>query len=109
MLKLLRDNAGNPKNFFSYISTSGDYNISEKFLAEVYANMLDKYNGNGDIVEIRIEHNKDIKITGFKHDEIKKDVAKIIDKAKAYNFPPFWENIIELLMSKEQAMMKDIV
>ncbi len=71
--------------------------------------MLGKYHGPGELVEIKIDHNNEIKIIGFKHDEVKKDVAKIIDKAKAYNFPSFWENIVHLLTSEDQVMMKDLV
>ena len=71
--------------------------------------MQDKYAGCGDFVEMKIEPNKDIKIIGFKHDEVKIDVAKIIDKAKAYNFPSFWEDIVELLTSDSQVMMRNLV
>ena len=71
--------------------------------------MQGKYSGYGDLIEIKIEPNKDIKIIGFKHDEVKKDIAKIIDKAKAYNFPSFWEDIVELLTSDDQVMMKSLV
>jgi hypothetical protein len=106
---LLRTNAGNPKNFFSLISAAGDYVISAKFLADVNKKMQGKYSGYGDLIEIKIEPNKDIKIIGFKHDEVKKDIAKIIDKAKAYNFPSFWEDIVELLTSDDQVMMKSLV
>jgi len=106
---LLRTNAGNPKNFFSLISAAGDYVISAKFLADVHKKMQVKYPGSGDLVEMKMEPNKDIKIIGFKHDEVKKDVANIIDKAKAYNFPSFWEDIVELLTSDDQVMMRSLV
>jgi hypothetical protein len=106
---LLRTNAGNPKNFFSLISTAGDYVISAKFLSDVHKKMQGKYPGSGDLVEMKMEPNKDIKIIGFKHDEVKIDVAKIIDKAKAYNFPSFWEDIVELLTSDDQVMMRSLV
>jgi hypothetical protein len=36
-------------------------------------------------------------------------VAKIIDKAKAYNFPSFWEDIVDLLTSDAQVMMINLV
>ena len=71
--------------------------------------MQGKYLGYGDLVDIKMESSKDIKIIGFKHDEIKKDVAKIIDKVKAYNFPSFWEDIVELLTSDDQVMMRNLV
>ena len=71
--------------------------------------MQGKYLSNGELVEIKIEPNKDIKIIGFKHDEVKEEVAKIIDKAKDYKFPPFWENIVPLLTSNDQVMLKDLV
>jgi hypothetical protein len=70
--------------------------------------MQGKYPGYGDLVDIKMEGNNDIKIIGFKHDEVKKDVAKIIDKAKAYNFPSFWEDIVELLTSDDQVMMRNL-
>ena len=66
------------------------------------------YTGNGDIVDIKTEPNKDLKIIGFKHNEIKIEVSKIIDKAKAYNFPEHWEDTVELLTSNEQVMVKDV-
>lgn len=106
---MLRTNAGNPKNFFSIISAACDYVISDKFQADLHKKMHDKYPGCGDFVELKIEPNNDIKIIGFKHDEVKKDVAKIIDKAKAYNFPSFWENIVDLLTSDAQVMMINLV
>jgi hypothetical protein len=106
---LLRTNAGNPKNFFTFISAAGDYIISTKFLADVHKKMKAMYPGNGDLIEIKMEPNKDIKIIGFKHDDVKIDVAKIIDKAKAYNFPSFWEDIVELLTSDDPVMIKSLV
>jgi len=67
-----------------------------------------KYSGNGEIVDIKAEPNKDLKIVGFKHNEIKIEISKIIDKAKAYNFPKFWEDTVELMTSNEQVMVKDL-
>jgi hypothetical protein len=71
--------------------------------------MQTKYSGNGDLVDMKMEPNKDIKIIGFKHDDVKKEVAKIIDRAKAYNFPSYWEDIVELLTSDDQVMIKNLV
>ena len=67
-----------------------------------------KYSGNGDVVDIKAEPNKDLKIIGFKHNEIKIEISKIIDKLKGYNFPDFWEDTVELLTSDEQVMVKNL-
>ena len=50
----------------------------------------------------------DIKITGFKYAEAKVEVANFIFNAKAYNFPEYWEDIVELLSSNDQVMLKNI-
>ena len=53
--------------------------------------MQKKITGNGNLVDIKFENNNDIKIIGFKHKEVKNEVSKIIDKARTYNFPDFWD------------------
>ena len=108
LLNKIRENASNPRNFCSYISLIGRLAITEKFLAEIKNKILKDYTGNGDIVDIKTEPNKDLKIIGFKHNEIKIEVSKIIDKAKAYNFPEYWEDTVELLTSDEQVTVKDL-
>ena len=108
LLNKIRENASNPRNFFSYISLIGGLAITDKFLAEIKNKILKDYTGNGDIVDIKTEPNKDLKIIGFKHNEIKIEVSKIIDKAKAYNFPEYWEDTVELLTSDEQVTVKDL-
>ena len=32
----------------------------------------------------------------------------IIERAKAYNFPDFWEDTVELLTDEEHFMLKDL-
>jgi hypothetical protein len=108
LLNKIRENASNPRNFFSYISLIGGLAITDKFLAEIKNKILKDYTGNGDIVDIKTEPNKDLKIIGFKHNEIKIEVSKIIDKAKTYNFPEYWEDTVELLTSDEQVTVKDL-
>ena len=51
-------------------------------------------------------HN-DIKIIGFKHKQIKQEISKIIDDAKIFNFPDFWEDTVQMLTS-EQVIVKDL-
>ena len=46
------DKAGNPKNFYTSISTVGGTAISAQFLAEIKANMKKRYSGKGDLIEI---------------------------------------------------------
>lgn len=104
----LREKSGNPKNFYTTISTLGGSVISGKFLADVKDKMQKKFSGNGDLIEIQFDANKDIKITGFKFAEAKLEVADLIFNAKAYNFPDYWEEIVELLSSDEQLMVKNI-
>ena len=70
--------------------------------------MKKKYSGNGEIVDIKADPGKDLKIIGFKHNEIKIEVSKIMDKAKAYNFPDYWEDTVELLTSNDQVMVKNL-
>ena len=36
------------------------------------------------------------------------EVANIIFDAKAYKFPDYWEDIVELLSSDDQVMVKNI-
>ncbi len=108
LLNQIRDNAGNPKNFCSYISIIDGYAITNKFFTEIKNKIKKKYSGNGDIVDIKAEPNNDLKIIGFKHNEIKIEISKIIDKAKAYNFPDYWEDTVELLTSDDQVMVKNI-
>jgi hypothetical protein len=67
------------------------------------------YSGMGDFIDIKAEPNEELKIVGFKHNEIKIEISKIIDKAKYYNFPDFWEDTVELLTShEEEIMVKDV-
>ena len=70
--------------------------------------MKKKYSGNGEIVDIKADPGEDLKIIGFKHNEIKIEVSKIMDKAKAYNFPDYWEDTVELLTSNDQVMVKNL-
>jgi hypothetical protein len=51
-LNNLREKAGNPKNFYTSISTLGGSVISNKFLADVKVKMQKKFSGNGDIIDI---------------------------------------------------------
>jgi hypothetical protein len=67
------------------------------------------YSGKGDFIDIKAEPNEDLKIVGFKHNEIKIEISNIIDKAKYYNFPDFWEDTVELLTNhEEEIMVKDV-
>ena len=70
--------------------------------------MQKKYSRPGELIEMRLNNKQDIKIVGFKCNEVKIETSKIIDKAKTYNFPDTWENIIELLVSDQQCFLKDI-
>ena len=70
--------------------------------------MKKKYSGNGDFVDIKADPGKDLKIIGLKHNEIKIEVSKIIEKAKAYNFPDNWEDTVELLTSDDPVMVKNL-
>jgi hypothetical protein len=36
------------------------------------------------------------------------EIAKIIDKAKTYNIPEFWEDIVHLLVSNDQCITKPV-
>ena len=42
---------------------------------------------------------------GFKHKEIKIEVQKIIDRAKSYNLPDYWEDQVELLTREDNEVM----
>ena len=61
--------------------------------------------GNGDFIDLKLEANNDIKIMGFKHKEIKIEVQKIIDRAKSYNLPDYWEDQVELLTKEDNEVM----
>ena len=59
--------------------------------------MKKKYNQK-DLIEIDIVNKfGDIKIRGFKHDEIKDKVVDILEKIKSYKLPETWDNIVEQL------------
>jgi hypothetical protein len=103
----IRTKASDPKNYSSYISTSGQP-VPTKFLEDVKNHMQKKYSRPGELIEMRLNNKQDIKIVGFKCNEVKIETSKIIDKAKTYNFPDTWENIIELLVSDQQCFLKDI-
>ena len=80
--------------------------ITDKLLQEIKIKIEQKYTGQGDFVDLNRDVNDRLKITGFKHLEIKIEISKIIDKVKAYNFPRYWEDTIELLTSDTQVMTK---
>jgi hypothetical protein len=61
--------------------------------------MQKKYSNPGELIEMRLNSKQDIKIAGFKCNEVKIEASKILDKAKTYNFPETWEGIIEILVS----------
>ena len=85
--------------------------ISYKILLEIISFIKKKYAwaaAGGDLVDISLEENKDIKVVGFKHSEVRIEVAQIVDKAKSYNFPDFWEDKIELLTSDALLIIKDV-
>ena len=98
LLNAIQSKANDPKNFCEYISTSGQH-IDQKFLEDLKKYMQKKYSNPGEIIEMRINNKQDIKIVGFKCNEVKIEASKIIDKAKTYNFPESWEDIIDLLVS----------
>ena len=68
--------------------------MTVKFFTEIKDKIRKKYSGKGDLVDIKAEPNKDLKIIGFKHNEIKIEISSIIDKAKDYNFPEFWDDTV---------------
>jgi c-di-GMP-related signal transduction protein len=82
--------------------------ITDNLLAEIKNKINKKYTGQGDFVDINRDLNESLKIIGFKHFEIKIEISKIIDKVKAYNFPYYWEDTIELLTSDTQVMIKNV-
>ena len=104
----MRENAGDPKNFYSFIQMIDDYVITDNFLAEIKKKIIKNYTGLGDIIDIKAEPNKDLKIIGFKSNEIKIEVSRIIEKAKSYKIPEYWEDTVELLTSDNQVMVKDL-
>lgn len=80
--------------------------ITDKLLQELKIKIEKMYTYQGDFVDLDRDANNRLKITGFKHREIKNEISKIIDKVKAYNFPSYWEDTIELLTSDTQVMRK---
>ncbi len=61
--------------------------------------MQKKFKNSGEFIDIKINIKKDIEIMGFKCNEVKTEVLKIIDKAMTYNLPDEWDGIIDLLAS----------
>ena len=94
LIKIIRDAGQNPNNFSSQINIV-DYRIDDRFLNELKLLLSKKYTGQGDFKDIKVirgGHSQDVQIVGFKHNEIKIEVARIIDKAKSYKFPDSWED-----------------
>jgi len=50
----------------------------------------------------------DIKITGFKYAEIKVEVANILNDSRSYNFPEYWDCIVEMLASNNLGKVKNL-
>jgi len=50
----------------------------------------------------------DIKITGFKYAEIKVEVAKILNDSRSYNFPEYWDSIVEMLTTNNLGKVKNL-
>ena len=69
-------------------------------MKELKIYFLKNYSRPGDFLEIKFNSKNDIKIIGFKCNEIKNEASRIIDKAKTYKLPEAWEDIIDLLVSE---------
>jgi hypothetical protein len=65
------------------------------------------YSIEGEFLNIKVEPNKDIKIYFINRRAIK-EVSNIIEEAKIYKFPDFWEDTVELLTSDEKVMIKNL-
>ena len=85
-----------------------DYPITDKFLAEIKNKIQKEYSSNNDFLDIKAEPNNSLKIIGHKHNEIRIEVSQIIEKAKTYNFPDFWEDTVEFLKSDDLVMVKNL-
>lgn len=55
--------------------------------------MLQKYNGEGDILELKRTFNDKIKIGGFRCKDVRQELKSIFDKAASLNFPESWEDV----------------
>jgi hypothetical protein len=54
LVKKLRDNAANPKNFSSYVSVGNESFMTLKFLAEIKDHVLIKNSGKGDLIDLQL-------------------------------------------------------
>lgn len=81
--------------------------MTEEFLNQLKKVFEHKYQGPGEFKIIK-NYTTDIQIKGFKHNEIRLEIAKIIDKAKTYKVPEFWEDVIHLLNSDDQCITKPV-
>jgi hypothetical protein len=71
----IRDDAGDMKNFCSYISQFDGYPITDKFLTEIKNTIKKKYSSHSDIVDIKAEPNNSLKIIGYKHNEVRIEIS----------------------------------
>lgn len=67
-----------------------------------------KYSGGGDFLDIKQDGNDNLKVVGKKHNLIRIEVSKILDKMKQYNFPAEWEQIEQLLTGDELCLVIDV-
>jgi len=73
----------NPERFFSNISGIGS-TLSEEMLNKITEYIKTDYPDNEDLVKIELQDDLSIKIVGFKHQEIKLRLKKILDNMNKY-------------------------
>lgn len=70
--------------------------------------MNQKYNEEGDILEIKKFSNDKIKIIGYSCREVSRDFKQIFDKVVSYNFPEYWEDLECLLTGENYLIIKSL-
>lgn len=68
-----------------------------------------KYYSGGDFLDLKQDGKDRIKVIGKKHELIRDEVVKILDKARQCNFPPEWEDTESLLTGDELCIIKQVL
>lgn len=106
LLKELREHAQNPHNYSCTLEILNPKVVTDNFLNSVRVIMSQKFEGAGDVFDIRKPKNDEIKITGFKCKDVRQALKSILDKAN--HFPEEWEDVEKLLIGDAHILIKNL-
>ena len=102
--------AKNQYSFLQYEPGSVDQRLIKEIAEKMHKIVHKRYQDKpGDLIEIKvIPEEGQIKVVGFKHQQVKAEIVKVIEDSKTYRLPSNWEDILELLISDQQCFLKDV-